>query len=121
MSEELKWIPCHVFEGMRLKYNSVKMGRLSFRSPLATVRKNGKGLWYAAWDKEGNSAPGAASGIKDDAIFECWLIAEEQATQDIDIKTSNTMPDSTNCVKCGHVLKDLGMGPQFKFCPICEP
>jgi len=37
------------------------------------------------------------------------------------LKAGNTQPDATICVKCGSQLKDPGMGPIYKHCPICEP
>ena len=38
-----------------------------------------------------------------------------------DLKVANTEPSATECASCGGKLKDPGMGPRFKYCPICEP
>jgi len=39
----------------------------------------------------------------------------------ISLKIANTQPGIINCVKCGGKLKDPGMGPIYKHCPVCEP
>ena len=39
----------------------------------------------------------------------------------IDLKKLNTQSNSTVCASCGNQLKDPGMGPIYKHCPICEP
>jgi len=38
----------------------------------------------------------------------------------IDLKAANTSPETTNCAGCGGVLKDPGLGPIYKHCPVCE-
>ena len=38
-----------------------------------------------------------------------------------DLKEMNTAPNATHCVKCGGRLKDPGLGPTYKHCPVCEP
>jgi hypothetical protein len=39
----------------------------------------------------------------------------------VDLKKLNTQLSSMVCAKCGNQLKDPGMGPIYKHCPICEP
>jgi hypothetical protein len=39
----------------------------------------------------------------------------------INLKAENTKIGSTHCAACGGLLKDLGMGATYKFCPKCEP
>ena len=124
MNNTLKWIPYKVYEGMRLVYNYRKMNIVDTRSMYATAHRTDRG-WCAVWDHGWTSHSGETSGIKDDAILECWLIVEPSQTQqhtDVkDIKNHNTKPNSTNCIKCNGPLKDIGMGPAYKYCPICEP
>lgn len=37
------------------------------------------------------------------------------------LKSKNTTSNATHCDSCGAELKDPGMGPSYKHCPICEP
>ncbi len=93
------------------------------------MRKDPKHGWYVEWDySEGRTVFGDDCGIKDGEIHQTWRVIEPEQIQKSsrlmsceEIKSANTSSDSISCVKCNGPLKDLGMGPQFKFCPVCEP
>jgi len=112
------WLPHRAYEGMRLIYKAD--GGLN--GHVATAHKNNEGQWYVSWDHGGRSNSGDDSGIRDRELGWCWKeIEEQQTTQHIDVKFANTRTNVTNCVQCQGPLKDIGMGPQFKYCPVCEP
>jgi len=50
-----------------------------------------------------------------------WVNKITNPVDIIDLKKLNTQAGSTICAKCGSQLKDPGMGPVYKHCPICEP
>ena len=110
------WRPCLTYEGMRVRYSCSPHQE-------ATAHKNSDGKWYITWDN-GTKSTCEGSGIRDTEIHECWMIISDTETQNtnvIDIKSANTRPEATNCIKCNGPLKDIGMGPSFKYCPACEP
>ena len=114
------WRKYNTFSGMKV--------RLVTFHTTGTAYKNSKSQWYIKWDSGGKTASGDCCGIKDGEIHQIWTVVELEQTQELsgfiscdEIKIANTSVNSTNCIKCSGPLKDLGMGPQFKFCPICEP
>ncbi|MFA5049146.1 MAG: hypothetical protein WC516_09035 [Patescibacteria group bacterium] len=48
------------------------------------------------------------------------IVAKKLMTQD-KLKAFNTTQQAIKCAYCGAVLKDPGLGPMYKHCPICEP
>ncbi len=123
---ENKWRAYPVYDGMRVRFIS---GFLS-GNLYGTAHKDPNRGWYVKWDNQTRTPTttfGDNCGIRDGEVHQVWEIVEQEQTQGMSIlncskiKLANTSPNSTNCIKCNGPLKDLGMGPQFKFCPICEP
>lgn len=50
-----------------------------------------------------------------------WADINGEAKEMVDLRSANAQLDATNCARCGTELKDPGMGPQYKHCPVCEP
>jgi len=55
--------------------------------------------------------------------YHCKLLGETLISTPslVDLKSLNTCPDAKACAKCGGKLKDPGLGPTYRHCPVCEP